>query len=216
MSFLNLTTTERTPKRMAGTHIGIVVNNNDPKKLGAVQIRIPGLIDGPNAQLPWATPIMPVGLGGSSNAQQMSVPNVGARLTVKVIDPYTLQYSGWMPSSATTNANMNQDYPNTYGAVDEQGTGWRINKAQQFIEITHSSGTKVVLNKEGDVVMTAARDITLEAARHINLKAGTDINIVAGSNLQMNAQTSTYNSSSGTNITSSALLLLKGSPTVIN
>lgn len=216
MSFLPLVNTEKPQKRFSGTHIAIVVNNKDPKKVGSVQIRIPGLIDGPNDVLPWATPIMPISLGGSANAQQMSVPNVGARVTAKVIDQYTIQYSGWMPSEVTKNDKMNQDYPDTYGAVDEQGTGWRINKKQQFIEVTHSSGSKVILNKEGDILMTAARDITLQAGRHINIKAPNNINIEATSALALKGDSSTYESKSGTTIKSAGALTIKGSPTAIN
>lgn len=216
MSFVSFATTEKPQKRFAGTHIAIVVNNKDPKKVGCVQVRIPGLIDGPNPVLPWATPIMPISLGGNANAQQMSVPNVGARITVKVIDQYTIQYSGWMPSEITKNDKMNEDYPDTYGAVDEQGTGWRINKKQQYIEVTHSSGSKVILNKQGDILMTAARDITLQAGRHINIKAPNNITIEATSALALKGESSTYDSKSGTTIKSGGALTIKGSPTAIN
>lgn len=216
MSFIPLATTEKPQKRFAGTHVAIVVNNKDPKKVGCVQVRIPGLIDGSNDVLPWATPIMPISLGGSANAQQMSVPNIGARVTVKVIDQYTLQYSGWMPSEITKNDKMNEDYPDTYGAVDEQGTGWRINKKQQFIEVTHSSGSKLILNKDGDITMTSARDITLQAGRHINIKAPNNINIEASSALTLKGESSTYETTSGTTIKSGGALTIKGSPTSIN
>jgi len=52
--FIDTTTTELT----SVYHIGKVVNNNDPDKLGRVQVRVFGIFsnDIPDEDLPWALP----------------------------------------------------------------------------------------------------------------------------------------------------------------
>lgn len=60
-----------------GLHRGIVVDNNDPKKLGRVKIQVQSAYgEQPVENLPWAWPCL--GYGGMQGMYNYSVPEVGA------------------------------------------------------------------------------------------------------------------------------------------
>lgn len=80
-------------QKLLGLYEGPVVNNKDPKKLGRVTVRIPGLID----ETPWA---FPLGWGGAKQRGDWRPPPIGAEVGVmfKMGDPdhprYILGYPG--------------------------------------------------------------------------------------------------------------------------
>lgn len=65
------------PKRF-GLEIGVVVDREDPKGIGRVRVRIPGLIDERSA---WAFPLGAPG-GGSKNRGLWWIPEVGAEVAI--------------------------------------------------------------------------------------------------------------------------------------
>jgi hypothetical protein len=65
------------PARMFGIEIGVVVDRADPKGLGRVKVRIPGVIDDASA---WAFPLGTS--GGAMNRGDFRVPIVGAEVAV--------------------------------------------------------------------------------------------------------------------------------------
>lgn len=61
-----------------GLHVGVVVDRADPKGLGRVRVRIPGVVDDKSA---WAWPFGVPG-GGSANNGSWRIPAVGADVAV--------------------------------------------------------------------------------------------------------------------------------------
>jgi hypothetical protein len=64
--------------RQYGLQIGVVVDRDDPEKLGRVRVRIPGLID-PASN--WAYPLGSSG-GGSSDVGFFNIPPIGAEVGI--------------------------------------------------------------------------------------------------------------------------------------
>jgi len=64
--------------QLVSVYDGVVLDRNDPKKIGRVRIRVPGLIEPPGV---WA---MPIGMPGSGSASSglFFVPEVGAEVAV--------------------------------------------------------------------------------------------------------------------------------------
>ena len=56
---------------------GIVVENNDPKKIGRIKVFVKGVLEGNSESLPWCTPEFPALDGGSPARMSFSVPEVG-------------------------------------------------------------------------------------------------------------------------------------------
>lgn len=212
--FISTTDIAKPVDRIKGYHIGIVVNNKDPKKLGAVQLRIPGLIDGPDPVLPWASAIQPPGLGGSGNARTLVVPNIGAQVVCTVVDSYTIHYRGWLPTKKIDNDALAQDYPYSYGVIDEQGTGYRVNRKSQVMEVTHSSGTKITIDKTGTVTIASAKDIIMTGT---NIKLTASASMELKSNAFKNENAQATDSTSGVHsIKAGSALSLTGSPLSLN
>lgn len=63
---------------LLGLEIGVVVARDDPKGLGRVRVRVPGLLEPAS---PWAWPLGAPG-GGSKNRGQWWIPELGAEVGV--------------------------------------------------------------------------------------------------------------------------------------
>ena len=142
---------------------GIVMDNNDPLKLGRVKIRIEGLIDGATEYLPWCYPFNTSFIGGNSSSGVFAVPEVNSIMVVEFPydDIYSPFYVGYWESSNTHTTAMDGDYPNSYGLKDSVGNKIIINKTSQTLEVTHSSGTVIKITQNGDIELTATGTIKL-------------------------------------------------------
>ena len=47
--------------------------------------------------------------------------------------------------------SIDEDYPDSYGEIDEAKNWIKVNKAKQHVELVHSSGTSIKIDKEGNV-----------------------------------------------------------------
>lgn len=155
-------------KRLSGQHYGTVVNNMDELKLGYVQVTIPGVLEGNAADLPWAAPRLPPGFGGALAAQGFTVPKTGSMVTLEFDgDPYTLFYTGWIPSSITANTELvdgaDDHYPNVYGALDDQDTGYIVDQDDRSVTFRQASGTTVRVDTHGNVSLVTDGDLTIQA-----------------------------------------------------
>lgn len=175
-------------------HQGTVVYNEDDKKIGRIKVVIPeflSVIDIKNEgyKLPWIYPLTSYFLGGSSNSILFSVPEVGSKVTVifPFDDIYFGFYIGHWHSTAKHPTTFDEDYPNSYGWLDSTGTYQRVNKAQQYIEFFHVSGTRIRIYDDGSMEVFAtgkvdfvnADDIDVETAGNMNVQAEGSINVNA-------------------------------------
>lgn len=158
---------------------GQVVDNNDPKQIGRVKVRIQGVFEDSDANsLPWCYPMNPYGLGGRFNSSGFSVPEVGSKLTI--IFPYDNDvyfpfYIGYFQTKITHQLgkfDVNENYPESYGFRDSTGTYFKINKTKKFIELNHVSGTKIMINNEGDLMFEVAGGLHFNVGGEVHIKSG--------------------------------------------
>lgn len=62
-----------------GFYRGVVLDNNDPSKLGRIKVNIHGVFDGIDSEyLPWSVPAIPIGSGAGIGYGNSSIPEVGS------------------------------------------------------------------------------------------------------------------------------------------
>lgn len=136
------------------TYRGTVVNNADPRKLGRVKCTVDDLIATDDLTLlPWIYRKTPAGLGGRSDTRNSFVPLVGSELVIEFPynDIYSGFYTGVWESSVSHNGIFDEDYPSSYGFVDQQGTGFKVNTAKKFMEFLHGSGFSATVESDGTI-----------------------------------------------------------------
>jgi len=159
--------------RKSSSYEGVIVDNDDPDKLGSVRVRVPqihgALTDEehiPDEHLPWIHQRPSTFLGNSQNSGMFSVPDIGTRVLVDypTSDPYFGYYKGGVTSISTRTTAFDEDYPHTYGFVDPSGSAFKINKEKKTWDFVHPSGNYIKIYQ----------DNTLE------------ISHIAGSSIRMN------------------------------
>ena len=167
------------------SHVGIVINNNDPTKNCRLQIRLPeehrGVLD---ANLPWAIPEGYSGPnGGNGQVGGISIPAVGSKVWVSFLDgsPYHLKYGGLCNIGANIPSELKESYPNAYGWIDNFGNKFFVDTSLGTVTFTHKSGSTINIDSSGNISATSSQDLNLEAVGSIN--------IVAGGNLTLGAPT---------------------------
>ena len=182
--------------RLAGVHHGEVVDNEDPEKIGCVQIKVPGVVDvtdgGSEEDLPWAYPVYEVG-GGSVDNQEFRVPNIGAVVLVEFPnnDPYSPYYRGWVPNITLKNdqwtGDEDADYPASYGSIDDQGNYWKVNREQHFIEARSASGVFLRVDDKGNVAVVSPGSLSWIAGGDIRFISNGKIELGAKETMELTA-----------------------------
>lgn len=83
---------QKVERRFYGKYRGFVVNNEDPKRLGRVRLRVPSVL-GPDVVTGWAMPCVPY--GGQKNQGFLCVPEIGAGVWVE-FEEGDLEFPIWV------------------------------------------------------------------------------------------------------------------------
>ena len=134
------------------SYIGTVEDNEDPKKLGRLRVRIEPYTDYKTEDLPWANPTMGQS-GNSPNNCGLNIPEKGSQVRVyfpskDLTAPY---YTGAELNDMNRTTFFDEDYPDSYGYKDSKGNFVRVNKAQEKIHMQHSSGSNFKVTDQGDM-----------------------------------------------------------------
>lgn len=176
-------------------HVGYVLSNTDPKKLGRLKIRVPGLLEGNTADLPWIYPIHSYFLGGKSDLANFAIPENDSEL--EVIFPYDDIYFGFYrghwDNSTIHNTLLDEDYPNQYGFKDSTGLYAKYNKTQKDFKFYHPSGDLIHIYENGDIEITGKRqyrstiddDIIIVGKKNANVTIDKDITVTDKGNISV-------------------------------
>jgi len=169
-------------------HVGTVVFNNDPKKIGRIKCTVPSLWGSDQSKMPW---VYPQGGGG------FHVPAIGDRVNITfpfddVLHPV---YDGFPENSANHNTIFDVNYPNSYGRADSTGFYWRRNKTSGEFKLHHPSGVDITISSGGNIsistgsgdvsVTSASGDVSVSAGGNVNLEATGTVDIT-GANVNLN------------------------------
>jgi hypothetical protein len=111
-------------------HLGEVVDNKDPLKIGRVKINIPNFTEGiENDILPWSHQIFPIGTGGDDAVPTFKVPAIGTNVVVifPTDDIYSSFYIGELIFKKHKLEELLSDYPETYGFIDKIKNKYWVN-----------------------------------------------------------------------------------------
>jgi len=138
-----------------------VVQNDkkcDPDQLGRIRVRIPHFTDDeeniPDDLLPLVYPIAPRNTGGE--ASHMVIPEVGTKVSVKMIDndPYQWQVTNHLMTTKHEKLDwLRENYPNTWGMEDRTGSGYRLNMEIKEAIFKHTSKTQMKIEASGSTTI---------------------------------------------------------------
>lgn len=170
---------------------GVVVDNDDPKKLGRIKCTIKNRWEeSDTSKLPWVFPILHYFLGGRPDLSFMSVPEIDTELIIifPFEDEYSPFYVGYWLNENTKSPVFEEDYPESWGIVDSTPQWVRINKSKPYTEYYNSVEDLVRFDEEGNVWINVPKSLHIQVGENFNLKVGQNSSTkVSGGNI-LNAE----------------------------
>lgn len=164
-----------------------VENNNDPKKLGRVQVRVFGIHDsGSNVStsaLPWAEVAGGTDFGLIGGVGITSILRIGTLVWVFFHNEdynYPIVFAS-IKGAGDINDVASVSYGNTATIKTSSGNIIEIGDAggAEKIEIKHMSGTKIVLQPDGSILMDATNNSVKKIASNDTEQIGGNKKITA-------------------------------------
>lgn len=148
-------------------HLGVVVENNDPKRMQRIKVNIPNKMEAPIEELDWIGPISrsPFGVGDSFGT--MCVPALGSVVIVYFQGgniKYGLHEGSAISVKFTPHPELLINYPRRYGFCDPAGNYMYIDYTpdQVSMHLYHKSGTNFDIDNEGNVVGHVVKNTTIK------------------------------------------------------
>jgi hypothetical protein len=185
-------------------YIGVVIENNDPKRCQRIKVNIPNRMDGPVENLDWIAPIQSSPFGIARFWGTMRVPALGSTVVVHFQDnniKYGLYEGSAVHQNFQPHVELLINYPRRYGFVDPAGNYAYIDYTPDQVEmcIYHVSGTNFVIDNEGNISGYGVANLDMEVEgnttvlTHGNTVVTTDGNttVTTTGNTTVNTQGST-------------------------
>jgi len=210
------------------TYRGVVMDNNDPHKIGRVRLAHPVIYTNvPTADLPWATNEGSPGFGGDGRALFFFVPNIQAEVWfyLEDNDPHRPRYLGATLDPTSMISAFTTNYPHRWGFLDEQGTGLLIDRKTKDLWVKHVSGFEyhvdtngnATVNIPGTETLTVGGDATLHFKGNVNATIDKDLTSTVSGNMTTTVDKDasvTVNGSLTAQIGTTQLLASTGSATL--
>lgn len=186
-----------------GLLMGTVVNNSDPLGTNRFQVQIPGLYE--DGELPWLGMVKtsPFGIGPGFGVY--GSPALGALAIIELQDGDAQKPICHGFSLHVNAANPAFASPDTWGFVDPSGSTLLVNTATNTWSFTHASGTKYVIDADGNLTVDVVGNCTINVNGNtaVNTQGNTTIategstTITSGDGTEINTTGDTNISSSG-------------------
>ena len=138
------------------SYVGEVIDNNDPEKLKRVKVHIDLWDYMTTEELPWVTQKGNGAIGNAAGNSQHDIPEVGSQVSISFPsgDPENPQYEGVETTAENKCSLFDEDYPNTYGRKDSDGSFTITNKSTGITVKQHKSGTQLQIDPDGTATLT--------------------------------------------------------------
>lgn len=164
--------------RLFGMFVGYVVNREDPKELGRVQVCIPGFLE-PHSN--WAWPLGTCG-GGSKNRGFFAVPEQGAEVCVffnqgEISSPYYITTNWGMPGGESEVPEEARKSPPNNRVIATETFRIEMDESEKDHKLrllNRKTGDQIILDADQNsitiqgttaIVIKAVGAITLDAAQ---------------------------------------------------
>ena len=172
---------------------GLVVDNNDPEKLGRCRIRIIGFYEGINdAFLPWACPDIAY-MGSMKGGQIIPENNTMVRGYFENGDVQrpvynAVAFNAYNAESDFTNRKV--DYPFKMVLLEtEKGDFLTLNRRDGTLLFTHRSGAMFQIDGDGNMIIQTgsktSSNMEITVNGKVNLNANSDINVKSNGNVDV-------------------------------
>ena len=195
-----------------------VVDNNDPERKQRIKVRIPLLLEGDAANLPWVLSMHPSHFGTGSGAAgaygSVCIPPLDAWVVVRLEEGsiYYGQCVGATPVAGHELSLFDTNYPKRYGMVDPIGNHFYVDttQGQATVQFRHMSGTQITIANNGAVTINGASTLNMSIAGTITSDAPTwnhngPVNITGDVSITGN-QTVSDNVTVGSNVTAGSAM----------
>ena len=200
---------------------GIVVDNNDPLKIGRVRVRVSQFLPEEaisSSHCPWAVMRRPSGFGGQSERSDFFIPSVGSKVLVQFSggEIYSPIYETCPPDNLTKIADMSTHYPNRCGWKDNDGSSLVIDFTDHTLDYTNASGFEFHIRQDKNVDIILPQDKVESISRDETRNIGRDSQLDIQRNLTETIAGNVNTTATGTvKITGSSTTLLgSGASTV--
>ena len=154
MSDPNLTQLHRDAHSYYGKYRGFVVNNEDPDKLGRLQVRVPSVLG--EATSGWALPCLP--FGGLANQGLFLLPEVDAQIWVEFEEgnrDYPIWSGVFWQQTGDIPAEADAGYPTTRVLRTPSGHLLQFDDAsgKELVLLQHKDGAKLRFDEKGSVLL---------------------------------------------------------------
>lgn len=180
--------------------LGLVVDNNDPEKLGRCRIRVFGVFDAkdssnnffiPDDKLPWAIPNTLQKTSTPTGNTSFTPPKVGSIICVDFIenDIYSVRYYASPYLANELIDYVGEDYPNfssliynltengVFKIVWTQSKGLSIEMESSFINIESDGKIVITTSNEDKVEIDNEGKISIEAKNDVIINASKNIKL---------------------------------------
>lgn len=201
------------------SHIGVVVDNNDPEKLDRVKVHLDMWDHLTTEQLDWVRPKKECFLGGSPNSAKHYIPELGdeVRVTFPNGDERDPQYEGVEVNEGNKCTLFDEDYPHTYGEKDSVGNFTMTNRRTKIMVHKFASGTTVQADPDGSVSVFTEDNLTyirLDGDGTITLK-GAKINIVGTDEVNIDSTKVSIKASNTLDMSADISKLISNTKTIV-
>lgn len=177
-----------------GKYRGLVVDNEDPKKLGRLKLRVPSVL-GEQVVTGWAMPCVPY--GGADDQGLLMIPDVGAGVWVE-FEEGALEFPIWVgtfwsePSGESELPKPNGSDGSEAGEAQSPPTKKLLKTAKgHTIQLEDKDGEEAILiveGKKGHMVLLDQNGITLtDAAGNSLVMSANAVTLTAKADLTIDA-----------------------------